>query len=107
MQNDILYNSIMKKFFIIKMTSATPEGEETPVLTITDFNMKPSEVLAYGNLPLIGFCIWNDEDNSYTGIIGVASFYFADDKSALSVFLLDGPQIDADISNNTWEIHTE
>ena len=107
MQNDVLYNSIMKKIFIIEIESETPDGEETPTSTITNFNMKPSEVLDYGNLPLIGFCVWHDADNSYTGVVGVASFYFADDKSALSIFLLDGPQIDADISNDTWGIHTE
>ena len=107
MQNDTLYNKVMKKIFIIEITSETPEGELTPGFAITYFNMKPDEVLAAGNLPLIGFCVWKDKDNSYTGYIGVSSFYTADDGSAASIFLMDGPQIDADLTNNVWKIHEE
>ena len=107
MQNDVLYNSVMKKIFIIEITSETPEGENDPVPSVTYFNMEPDEVMAPGNLPLIGFCVWKDADNSYTGYIGVASFYLADDGTAASIFLLDGPQIDADLTNNVWKIHEE
>ena len=40
MQNDVLYNSVMKKIFIIEITSETPEGESFPVLSVTYFNMR-------------------------------------------------------------------
>ena len=107
MQNDTLYNKVMKKIFIIEVTAETPEGEETPVAEVTYFNMKPDEVLAPGTLPLIGFGIWKDKDNDYTGYVTAASFYVADDLSAASVFMLDGPQFDADLTNNVWKIHEE
>lgn len=107
MQNDVLYNKIMKKIFIIEITSETPEGESDPVPAVTYFNMEPDEVMAPGNLPLIGFCVWKDKDNSYTGYESVASFYVADDGSAASIFMVSGPQIDADLTNNVWKIHEE
>lgn len=107
MQNDVLYNSVMKKIFIIEITSETPEGESFPVLSVTYFNMEPDEVLAPGNLPLIGFCVWKDKDDSSTGYIEVASFYIKDDGSVASIFLQDGPQIDADLTNNVWKLHEE
>lgn len=107
MQNDPLYNKIMKKIFIIEITSETPEGELSPVIAVTDFNMEPHEVMAPGNLPLIGFCVWKDTDNSSTGYVNIASFYVADDGSAASIFMQDGPQIDADLTNNVWKLHEE
>lgn len=105
MQNDPLYNKIMKKIFIIEITSETPDGELSPTIEVTSFNMEPDEVMAPGNLPLIGFCVWKDKDDSSTGYIEVASFLVKDDGSAASIFLLDGPQIDADLTNNVWKIH--
>lgn len=107
MQNDVLYNSVMKKIFIIEITSETPEGESDPVASVTYFNMAPDEVMAPGNLPLIGFCVWKDADNSYTGYVGIVSFYLADDGSAASIFPFDGPAIDADLINNVWKIHED
>ena len=107
MQNDPLYNKIMKKIFIIEVTSETPEGETDPVSSVTYFNMAPDEVMAPGNLPLIGFEVWKDVDQSYTGYIGGATFYVADDGSAASIFVPDGPQIDADLTNNVWKLHEE
>lgn len=107
MQNDTLYNKVMKKIFIIEITSETPEGESFPELSVTDFNMEPDEVMAPGNLPLIGFCVWKDVDDSSTRYINIASFYVKDDGSQASIFMADGPQIDADLTNNVWKIHEE
>ena len=107
MQNDPLYNKIMKKIFIIEITSETPEGESFPELSVTAFNMEPDEVMAPGNLPLIGFCVWKDKDNSSIGYVNIASFMVADDGSAASIFIQDGPPIDADLTNNVWKLHEE
>lgn len=107
MQNDPLYNKIMKKIFIIELTSETPEGESDPVLEVTYFNMAPNEVMAPGNLPLIGFCVLKNKDDSSTGYTEVASFFVKDDGSAASIFIMDGPQIDADLTNNVWKLHEE
>ena len=107
MQNDPLYNKIMKKIFIIEVTSETPEGESDPVSTVTYFNMAPDEVMAPGNLPLIGCCVWKDKDNSYTLYDGVLGFYVADDDSAASIVTVSGPSFDADLTNNVWKIHEE
>lgn len=107
MQNDVLYNSVMKKIFIIEVTSETPEGESDPVASVTYFNMAPDEVLAPGNLPLIGFCVWKDKDNSTTAFDGIAAFYMNDDRSAAAIITLSGPSFDADLTNNVWKIHEE
>ena len=107
MQNDTLYNKVMKKIFIIEIISETPEGESDPVLSVASFNMAPDEVMAPGNLPLIGFEVFKDVDQNYTGYIAGATFYVADDGSTASIYVPDGPQIDADLTNNVWKIHEE
>ena len=50
MQNDILYNQVMKKILIIDMGL---DENNQPI--ITGANMKPSEVLQYNMLPIVGF----------------------------------------------------
>ena len=105
MQNDTLYNKVMKKIFIIEITTETPEGELSPVTEVTYFNMEPTEVMAPGNLPLIGFCIWKDVDNSDTGYVSGLDFSTADDGSAASIYIPNGPQIDADLTDNVWKMH--
>ena len=107
MQNDVLYNKVMKKIFIIELTVETPEGELAPVIEVTHFNMAPDEVMAPGNLPLIGFCVVKIKDTSYTEYDTIGSFYVADDLSEASILLLSGPQIDADLTNNVWKLHEE
>lgn len=107
MQNDTLYNKVMKKIFIIEITSETPEGESDPKLEVTYFNMAPDEVLAPGNLPLIGFCVWKDKDESFTEYIEITSFYLNDDGSEAAIFIMNGAQIDADLTNNVWKMSEE
>lgn len=107
MQNDVLYNSVMKKIFIIEMTYGTPEGEDDPVSSITGFNMEPDEVLAPGNLPLIGFCIAKNTDYGVTDYENITTFYIMDDGSAAGLVTSNGLLIDADLTNNVWKIHEE
>ena len=50
MQNDVLYNQVMKKILVIEI--GTDENMD-PV--ITGANMKPSEVMQPGMLPIFAF----------------------------------------------------
>lgn len=107
MQNDTLYNKVMKKIFIIEVTSETPEGESDPVREVTYFNMAPDEVLAPGNLPFIGFFVVKDKDNSVIVYEGIATFYMKADGTEAAIFTLSGTSFDADLTNNVWKLHEE
>lgn len=94
MQNDTLYNKVMKKILVIE--AGIVEG--APV--VTGANMKPSEVIQPGMLPVICFIHFyaDDENDMYfnSESIGFDTGVFTISTSMITVI--------ADSGTNTWVI---
>ena len=94
MQNDVLYNQVMKKILVIEIGM-----DENMDPIITGANMLPSEVMQPGMLPLVAFQHLYVENafDTYTSStqIGYESgdFYF---RGAFNII--------ADTVNNEWTI---
>ena len=99
MQNDPLYNKVMKKIFIISVLW------ENNIPSIVNANMLPSEILLPGSLPVVGVVIMSDPDYGATDYMTISQWEIADDGTSVFFTTADGFQIDADIANNTWKVH--